>query len=341
MDLRGIGFSAGDLDEILGFIVGRKLSYQPFRFTDRHEVGEGLAFVTRTSAGRTKAVVDWPNAPAEIAHLLVPAEQRRAFRDANDELGSVYDHFVRHIVENVGADPGTLDFAEFGCNTGYFLYRLAQRGAGRTIGMDFTYNRGVFDFFNRKLGVAAEFRFSEWDSLRHRPRYADVPKVDVCLSVAVLCHLSDPLHHLSYLCAKADRAIFVWTPTRPSQELFMAFGRPGLFNESLAWPASFDNDVALSRGLLELCLRECGFEDLRPVEPIPLQIFGADYWTHQTGILALRTRRAATVYTGGKRRRQLPSDYILSWLPRPIGSLISRKMINWIKRFVRRGSNQG
>jgi hypothetical protein len=308
MDLRGHRLDPEDYDQLLHFIEQRKLSYQPFRFDEEHEVGEGMAFLGGTSTDSRKGVVNWPHPPDDIADLLVPPSDLERFRYANDALRAVYDHFVASLCRALGENIADLDFAEYGCNTGYFPYSLSQRGARRTYGLDFTYNKAVFDFFNRKLGTNATFLFSEWDSFLHQPHYNNVPEVDVCLSVAVLCHLADPLHHLTYLCSRARRAVFVWTPSHQSDDLFMSFGRPGLFPNSLSWPVSFDNLVKPSRGLLELCLKASGFEDIRHLDPIPTQLDKIDFWNLHTGIVAFRTRDAATAYAGGAVRRHVPAD---------------------------------
>src|SRR5262249_46520551 len=134
-------------------------------------------------------------------------------------------------------------FAEVGCNTGYFLYGLALRGARRCVGLDYTPNADVFAWFNEALGTRCEFRFAEWDSLRHRLNYAALPRVDVGLSIGVTCHLADPLHHLAYLCDHSRRAVFVWCPVTRDDGLTVTFGEPNRYPESLAWPLSFDNDV--------------------------------------------------------------------------------------------------
>ncbi|MGP0059741.1 MAG: hypothetical protein ACLPID_10690 [Beijerinckiaceae bacterium] len=318
------GFVDDDYTRLLRFIQQRKLSYQPFRFDDEHEVGEALAFLSGTSVNPCKGVVHWPNPPADIRDLIVAPSSMQDFRRANDALRIIYDHFVASICHHLGDDIAGLDFAEYGCNTGYFLYSLGLRGARRTFGLDFTYNEEVFALFNRKLGTNAQFLFSEWDSFRHQPHYNEVPEVDVCLSVVVLCHLADPLHHLTYLCSRARKAIFVWTTVHQSDDLYMSFGRPALFPNSLAWPLSFDNGVAPSRGLLELCLKENGFEDIRylePVAPPPLE----NFWQSHSGIVAFRTRDAATAYTGGRIRRDLPADLVKGFLgPKPRRSFADR-----------------
>ncbi len=308
MDLRRLTIHSDEFSQLLLFIQQRKLSYQPFRFDDEHEVGEGMAFLIGKSTESRKGVVSWPNPPADIFDLVVAPGDIEDFRNANDALRAVYDHFVSSLCGHLGEDIHTLDFAEYGCNTGYFLYSLSMRGARRALGLDFTYNARVFDLFNRILGTRATYLFSEWDSFHHRPRYNEVPEVDVTLSIAVLCHLADPLHHLTYLCSRARKAIFVWTPSHQSDELFLSFGQPSLFANSTAWPVSFDNLVKPSRALLELCLRACGFEDIRYIEPIQTPLDGIGLWNHHTGIVAFRTRDAATVYTGGSIVRDLPAD---------------------------------
>ena len=297
-----------DYSQLLRFIQQRKLSYQPFRFDDEHEIGEGMAFLKGSSTESRKGVVHWPAPPSEISDLLVAPESVGQFRYANDALRAIYDHFIVTLCDHLGTDIGRMDFAEFGCNTGYFPYSLSLRGARQAYGLDFTYNAEVFEFFNRILGTNATFLFSEWDSLRHRPQYHEVPQVDVCLSVAVLCHLADPLHHLTYLCSRARKAIFVWTPSHQVDDLYMSFGQPKLFANSLAWPVSFDNLVKPSRGLIELCLKESGFEDIRHVAPISTPFDEIDFWKHHTGIVAFRTSEAATVYTCGAVRRERPAD---------------------------------
>lgn len=308
MDLRSYGISDVHRAKFLEFIEQRKLSYQPFIFDEDRAVGEGLAFLNSDSIKTKKAVVDWLDAPGSISDIMVSPSLREAFREANADLAAIYDHFVDFIRIGLGGSVEGLSFAEFGCNTGYFMYGLDKLGAGRTVGLDFTNNAEVFETFNDILGTSSEFMFSEWDSYRHCAHYNDVPEVDVALSIAVLCHLADPLFHLSYLCSKARKAVFVWTPAELTDDLYMSFGKPALFDNSLAWPVSFDNMVKPTRGLIELCLRECGFGEIFHIEGFPSAFDKIGFWQHHAGILALRTEEAKTVYTGGMVRRDQPGD---------------------------------
>ena len=329
MDLRNQRFSEDDFAQLLQFVVQRKLGYQPFRFDDDHEVGEGMALLAGTSPGRRKGVLRWPLLPDEIADLAVQPDDLQAFRSSNDALRSVYDHFVSFICETIGSEISALEFAEFGCNSGYFLFSLLRRGALSAVGLDFTYNQLVFDFFNRKLGTQANFLFSEWDSFAHQPNHNAVPEVDVCLSIAVLCHLADPLHHLTYLCSRARRAVFVWTPSFPTDDLIMGFGQPAGFSNSLAWPLSFDNLVKPSRGLIELCLKESGFGDIHHINPIPTEFDAIDFWNVHTGIIAFRTSNARTVYSGGATTRVIPWDVPIELLAEEIPAAAQRVKRVW------------
>ena len=159
------------------------------------------------------------------------------------------------------------------------------------------------------LGTWCEFRFAEWDSLKHRLNYTRMPRVDVGMSIGVTCHLADPLHHLAYLCDHSRRAVFVLVPVNKNSDLSITFGEPGRYAESLAWPLSFDFDVRLSVPLLRMSLAQAGFEDIRELPcpnwlPLPWQ----NWFRNQKGFLAFRTAKTRTALTlgGGKRRRNLP-----------------------------------
>ena len=321
MDLRDRNIPPNQLAELHEFIVTRRLAYQPFIFSDDLETGEGHRFINQGAGGN----VYWTNADPRVSDLLTA--EPAAFRRENASLRMIYDDFVRQISAKVGVSG--LSFAEVGCNTGYFLYALNLEGAQRCIGYDFTSNSRVFSWFNRVLGTRCEFRFSEWDSFRHTLRYARLPKVDVTLSVAVTCHVVDPIHHLTYLCERAARAVFFWCPTNDDDELSISYGNPARYPNALDWPLGFDNHVRLSIPLLRLTLAQCGFEDIHEIQP-PASL--PDKWQAwhrlQRGFVALRTASPPTVYSGGRRRRRLPRDAIFPkayrWLSRIVG-LIRRR----------------
>jgi hypothetical protein len=301
LDLRNRKLSREQIGNLHDFIVRRKLAYQPFIFSDDLETGEGLKFINDGAGGN----IHWKNADPRVTDLVT--DDLESFRRENAALRAIYDDFVGQIASRIGVSG--LSFAEIGCNTGYFLFALALKGARRCIGYDFTNNSRVFSWFNRILGTRCEFQFSEWDSFQHRLRYARLPKVDVTLSVAVTCHLVDPIHHLTYLCERAAKAVFFWCPVNDQDALSLTYGYPARYPNSLDWPLGFDNDVKISIPLLRLTLAQCGFEDIHEIQPpdgLP------DKWKRwhrrQRGYVALRTSRARTAYSGGQIQRMPPGD---------------------------------
>ena len=307
MDLRSLRLSPRQLDHVRQFIVERKVYYQPFVFADDLEVGEGLAFHEQVFSHDRKPAVYWPGGPDELRTILTVDRDLPAFREANQNLRRIYDHIVEFVCKAFDSKLGKLDFAEFGCNNGYFLHSLMRRGARRCIGFDFTDNSAVFNWFNEVLGTHAEFSVAEWDSWLHTVRYAQVPEVDVFLSIAVTCHVPDPIHHISYLCSRSRKAVFIWSPRNWADDLSISFGNPGRFPGGLGWPLSFDNEVRPSRRLLEMTLKQCGFETLIDI-PVPQNLgVWQEWFDNQAGIMAIRTRDARTAYTTGRLRREPPA----------------------------------
>lgn len=308
VDLRDRDLTPAQIAEVQRFIVQRKLAYQPFIFTDALQVGEGQKFRDGEFAERT-GNVHWTGHPPQVDDLIT--QDVESFQAANAELRSVYDGIVEFIVSQLGIDLAQLTFAEFGCNTGYFLHSLAARGAKKTTGYDFTENSEIFAWFNNVLGITPErneFRFAEWDSLNHAVRYADFEEADVCLSIAVTCHLADPLHHLAFLCSKARKAVFFWCPVTEHGDLSISYSKPAQYPNSLAWPVNFDNAVRLSPALLRLTLENCGFGKLTELPTPELNAPFANWFQEQKGFMALRTAQPATVYTGGRKHRERPWD---------------------------------
>jgi SAM-dependent methyltransferase len=261
MDLRGLNLSHDQLDAVRNMIVARKLSYQPFIFSDDLEVGEGWVFEAGANhSPRTGRV--WAAQPDLVKDIQVSPEDRLDFGRANAELRDWYEDNVRLISALVDDVAGS-EFLELGCNSGYFIHRLAQLGAHRTIGLDYAYFGDVFEWFNSVLGTTSSFIHGAWDSVGHRLVGAEIPDVDVAINVSVTCHVADPLHLLAYLCQKARKAVFFMVPLSGNADVSMTFvDPPNFFQEHLRWPASFDSGILLSKKLVLIALAQCGFEDI-------------------------------------------------------------------------------
>ncbi len=255
--------------------------------------------------------VYWKDAPENLPKSIreVLTDDPEHFRECNETLRFIYRYFIDSIVENLGGDISDLSFAEVGCNTGYFLHALALRGAAKCVGLDYTPNAEVFKWFNRVLNTNSEFRFAEWNPLEHRLLYGKMPEVDVALTIAVMCHLADPLYHLAFLCDHSAKGIFIYTPVNKDKGLTVSYGNPAKYPNALSWPLGFDNEVRPSVPLLRMGLKEAGFDDIREVKcPDSLSPRWRRWYSEQIGLIGLRTRDVKTALGGGRRIRGMPSN---------------------------------
>jgi hypothetical protein len=211
------------------------------------------------------------------------------------------------LVERLGNNISNMTFGEIGCNSGYYLYDLGLRGAKKCIGYDIPDNRDLFDLFNRVLNVECHFHVGEWSSYDHRLHHVEFEEVDVILSMAVLCHIVDPIYHLAYLCDHARRAMFVYAPLNEDDYFSIKFGHPPR-KGNLDWPLNFDLEVAPSEPLLKLALREAGFEDIHEVICPDLPENWKRFSYRRRAYIAFRTRDVKTAMTSGKRLRKPQCD---------------------------------
>ncbi len=305
MDLRKKSITPAQMSRLRNCFVTRQLAYQPFIFSDDLEAGAGEHFIN----GLPNLTIHWSDPDPRLADIVTANVDH--FRRSNACLRAIYEHFLDSITREVG-EVSSLQCAEIGCNSGYFLFGLALRGARRCIGYDCSPNSEFFAVMNEVLGTRCEFHLGEWDSLDHRLNHAVMSPVDLCLSVAVTCHLSDPIQHLAYLCDHSRKAVFVYSPATDSDDLSITYARPGKYYKNSTWPVSLDNNVRLSVPLLRLCLEQAGFHDIREVQaPDQLPEEWKRWYNHQRGFVALRTEDVRTVLTPGYGLR--------TRMPRPLG----------------------
>lgn len=319
MDFRDRDLSPRTLRLAQQLILERKLAYQPFVFTDQLEVGEGLKFRDGESAEGAGSL-RWDGAPGELDDI----QTRRLddFRQANAQLRVVYEHFVSSLLEAMGGAAGR-SFAEFGCSTGYFVHALALQGAADAYGFDFTNHTRSFELFREILGLDParhHFRYAEWDSLRHDVRYSPFPKVDATISIAVTCHVSDPLHHLAFLASRAKQAMLLFIPVNEDDGLTLRMAPPQKYPDHIeAFPLDFDNDVQMSRGLVHHTLGKLGFGELRTVEaPEGLDERMRAWFSRHETLVALRTGHPPTAFNGAMTRREPANDAPLRALVRDL-----------------------
>lgn len=237
------------------------LNYQPFVFDDGLAVGSGMSIV---QGHRKDPPSIWcPNAtekdagPDYIASAVAkPGEKEEFFHD-NLQLSKCYDDMVTQIGEKLGGFGG-LSALEVGCNAGYFPVSLAKAGAARAVGYDRVDYSDTFALLNDVCGTNAEFKlFSYNGELEAKEKF------DVVMTVAVLVHLSDPLHHLAWLGSAAKKALFAFTPCHNDDDYTIRYHTVNRYYKD-RFPYCFDV-TTVSRKLLRLSMEMMGFTEIHEI----------------------------------------------------------------------------
>ena len=114
------------------------------------------------------------------------------------------------------------------------------------------------------------------------------------LSIAVLVHLSEPLHHLAWLGSATRDALFVYTHAHVEAEpdrLAIHFHSVNRYYTT-EWPFCFDT-VSPSKPLLRLGFEKMGFSAIREV-PHREGTMPSWWGNVHLGLLGQRNRRDAT-----------------------------------------------
>ncbi len=299
MDLRSSNLTSDQLAEAKKHVIQTNLAYQPFIITDDLEVGKGMQMFMADS---TLPLVYWKDKDLDFKGTI--AEDKEFFRECNQIYREIYyEYQLDTLVEMLGNDISDMTFAEVGCNSGYFMHGLSLRGAKEATGYDIPNNSGLFDWFNRVLEVNSKFKMAEWSSIEHKLNNLEMEEVDVVLTMVVLCHLSDPLYHLAYLCDHAKKAILVYTTIRDEDDLSIKYGQPPR-RHLLDWPINLDLEVMPSLPLVKLALAEGGFEDIHEIECPNLPPEWKKFTYNKKIYLAFRTKDVKTAVTTGRRLRK-------------------------------------
>lgn len=261
MDLRPFIKQDVQIQKAKELVIKGLINYQPFIFADDLEVGAGYEFL----AGEYSGMVYWPTINLgllqnpSIKRFIISNENKNQFTENNQRLRVMYDTFVDEICSRIG-DVSKTTFADVGCNAGYFPISFSLRGAMEAVGYDRENFTECFNLLNGILDTNAKFIHSSYDS-----RTQTIPgckSYDVIISIAVLCHLSDPLQHLGFLGSFARRAIFIWTPVTDDDDYCIRFGEPNKYYKADKFPSCFDNNTRPSAKLLRKSLELIGFTDI-------------------------------------------------------------------------------
>ena len=267
MDFRDTQLDEETIDEIQSLIIEGLISYQPFIFAEDLEAGVGYEF----EKGHYAGLVHFPDMPADLrsspdlARRLLPAHNKLHFRDANRRLAAYYDYIIDWILGEVG-DASGLSFLDVGCNNGYLPLGFLHRNALRAAGCDRQDFSRVFGLLNRINGSEAEFIHAWYEPSSHR--LDGVGSFDVVTSMAMLCHVSDPLHLLKALGEISRKALFVWTLFSDDEGNVVRYGDPRGDYPGDRFPYCFDNMTVLSAQLLRKSVEMMGFSRLVELPPL-------------------------------------------------------------------------
>jgi SAM-dependent methyltransferase len=265
MDLRPfINHKTTQISRAKELIISGLLNYQPFIFSDVLEVGAGYEFIY----GEFSGLVYWLDVnpklleTPELKRFFIKNEDKDQFTAANARLRCMYDNFIDEICNKIG-DISKNTFADIGCNSGYFPISFSLRGAKKSVGTDRIDYTETFKLLNEIFGTDSIFIHQSYNGLLHSIQGCE--QYDVVISVAVLCHLSDPLQHLSFLGSIVRKAIFIWAPVTDDDDYCIRFGEPNKYYKSDQFPLCFDNKTRPSAKLLRKSFELMGFTEIHEI----------------------------------------------------------------------------
>lgn len=263
MDLRKYIKNKEQVETAKQLAIRGLLNYQPWVFSDDFETGVGMEWMEGDFSG----LVYYPDIDQallerspELRRLIIDPGKYTKFHEANCSLGQLYDGIVHDVCKYVG-DVRQLSFLDVGCNTGYLPQSFALLGAKEATGCDREgHFAETFELLNSILGTNTIFQKAFYDPQSREIK--ELKEYDVVLSMAVLCHLSEPLNHMACLGSLAKKAVFVWTMVNEDEGYTVHFDEPQGHYEQDKFPLCFDNKVTISNKLLKKSLELLGFKHI-------------------------------------------------------------------------------
>lgn len=224
------------------------LNYQPFFVSDDLQTGVGYSWLF------------WPDprvAPPLVFHRPQWSEVEWSnITMANQGLRAQYDSFIKKLACMY---PGG-SLLDVGCNNGYFPVRAELAGMHNCAGIDQGEHNGkTIQFLNGILGTHVQYHPRQY-SPEARGSEPLPQKYDVVSASAILCHLPDPLHFLSYLASLAKEAVFIWGQVIDTEHFIVSYSHPHPDLSSFTrFPYHFNDNTRLSAGLLKHAMASLGF----------------------------------------------------------------------------------
>lgn len=298
MDLRPYIKNHNQVARGIELIKHGLIFYQPFIIDENLEVGEGQNFVDQYKD--VKHVHDlnvYANGFDVGARKL--ATDKEYFRQCNAEYRAWYDFITDNIIKLTPENIANLSVAEIGCNTGLTLFNFAKRGAKVCAGFDWNEMRPVFNWLNDILDTKVEFGKGTWNNLYHVFSAGNIPEVDIMINTIFTNHQCDPMQFITYLCDRARKGVFLWLlvnnldvpaiqyPASPPHEILVT---------QSPFPLYFNNDVSISKPLLDIMFKRLGFEKVTELKPEITNLKWKNFMTSFRMFYAQRTQDIKSAY---------------------------------------------
>lgn len=165
----------------------------------------------------------------------------------------------------------------------------------------------VFAWLNDALKTNVKFVQGSWDNLYHRFSRSEIPEVDVMINTIYTNHQCDPLQFLTYICDRARKGVFLWVLMSDSSKCVIEYpsGPPHeIFDTERSFPLYFNNDVRISRSLLNMMMNRLGFEIMEIHPNIPGEKWGY-FFDDFKMFYAKRIKNIKSAYYSEKKESQI------------------------------------
>ena len=244
-------------------------AYQPYRMPGSTVTGAGLAFVKATDLRHASESTDHPD--------------RDLFLKESANQAAMYEQFLAYAGSFISSENAS--FLDVACNSGYFCYRMSQRGASRSVGVDVGDFAQTFDIINGALGTAATFLPGHYDMRKHELVGVGDEQFDVVFNTAFMCHSSDPTFLLEALAKRARKALLVFSKFSRDDNYVVRYSKTTSRYFMQPYPLCFDAATEISDSLLLFALDQLGFSRVYEVPRKPTWLPRSPEWR---AFLALR-----------------------------------------------------
>lgn len=269
MDLRPFIKNNNQIARGIELIKDGSLFYQPFIIDENLEVGEGQNFADRyKDVNHIHDLNVYANG-FDVGHRKL-APDKNYFRQCNTEYRQWYEFITDSILRLTSEKIENMTVGEIGCNTGLTLFNFAKRGARVCAGFDWNEMTPVFSWLNDILNTKVQFVKGTWNNLYHQFTAGNIPEFDIMINTIFTNHQCDPLQFITYICDRAKKGVFLWAlvseldvpaveyPPKPPHEI-LDTQRP--------FPIYFNNDVRISKPLLDITFERLGFGKVTEIKP--------------------------------------------------------------------------